>query len=94
MRVDMTLADAEDLVAGLRSLIAAAKQSSSTVQPTALALAGLKIGGETTVAPPRFSNAQLDALSRLPIRRGLNLGGDGRIVHALTTPASLHASAR
>jgi hypothetical protein len=93
MRVDMTLADAEDLVESLRSLIAAAKEGvpgQNAAQPTALALAGLKIGAEPKAAPPRFSNAQLEAISRQPVRRGLNLSPDGRILHSLNTPASLH----
>jgi hypothetical protein len=57
-RVDMTLSDAEALVEGLRSLIATAKenvQAPLAAKPTALALAGLKIGPEPQPAPGRFA---------------------------------------
>ncbi len=92
VRVDMTLADAEALVEGLRSLIAIAKdslQEQHAVQPTALAWAGLKIGADTQASPARLPYAQWDALSRMPVRRSITPGPDGRLVHALTSPAKL-----
>jgi hypothetical protein len=64
VRVDMTLADAEDLVERLRSLIAVVRSSrpaENAAQPTALALAGMKIGAERDAAAPRFSPAPRQA---------------------------------
>jgi hypothetical protein len=86
MRVEMTLDDAEALVEGLCSLIAVAKENAIAHQAAtspALAFAGTKIGADYKAAPPRFSSAQLEALSRKPARRRLEVEQDGRLVHQL-----------
>ena len=90
VRVEMTLDDAEALVEGLRSLIAVAKENAVAQQETisaALGFAGMKIGADFKAAPPRFSSAQLEALSRKPVKRHLEPERNGRLVHQLFASA-------
>ena len=92
VRVEMTLDDAEALVEGLQSLIAVAKENAvaqhMSIAP-ALALAGMKIGADYRAAPPRFSSAQLEALSRKPAKRRLDGEQNGRLVHQLFASARM-----
>jgi hypothetical protein len=86
VRVEMTVDDAEALVEGLCSLIAEAKEHATAQQAAtspALAFAGTKIGADYKAAPPRFSSAQLEALSRKPAKRRLVVEQEGRLVHQL-----------
>ena len=94
MRVDLTVDDAEELVEALPSLIALAKDSMAKAasRPAALAYAGTKIGPAERAAPPRFTSAQLEMLSRK--KRRLSLEPDGRVVHPLQALARVERRLR
>ena len=91
VRVEMTLDDAEALVEGLRSLIAVVKENAADAQPIvpALGFAGTKIGADYKAAPPRFSSAQLEALSRKPVKRRMDVGQSPRLTHELFASARM-----
>jgi hypothetical protein len=69
VRLEMTLGDAEELVEGLSTLIAAARKTADAHEasrPTALALAGVKVGDDRSAPRPNARSNLSPAYSVIP----------------------------